>query len=74
VLGGFEQEGIDQSADAALVVDDVDAIYTQYTAAGLETLSALHDMPFGRNFLLPTPDGQVLRIYSPPSANFRIAP
>jgi predicted enzyme related to lactoylglutathione lyase len=69
VLGGFEHEGITQSFDAALVVDDVDSTYAQLQAEGIETLGEPRDMPFGRTFLFRTPDGHVLRIYSPPSVN-----
>jgi predicted enzyme related to lactoylglutathione lyase len=69
LLGGFEQEGVSQSFDTGLLVTDVDATYGQLQAAGVETLSEPHDMPFGRTFLFRTPDGHVLRVYSPPSAN-----
>ena len=69
ILGGFEQEGIGQSFDAALAVDDVDATYARLQAQGVETLSEPRDMPFGRTFLFRTPDGHVLRVFNPPSTN-----
>ena len=67
LVGGFEQEGIEQSFDTALAVSDVDATYAQLEKAGVDTLSEPRDMPFGRTFLFRTPDGHVLRIFSPPS-------
>lgn len=69
LLAGFEQEGLSQSFDAALLVTDVDATYHRLQAAGVETVGEPHDMPFGRTFLFRTPDGHVLRVYSRPSAN-----
>ncbi len=69
LLGGFEQEGVNQTFDPALLVADVDTTYNQWRAAGVEMLGEPHDMPFGRTFLCRTPDGHVLRIYSRPSAN-----
>jgi len=67
LLGGFEQEGIEQPFDAALAVDDVDATYARLQAAGVQTLSEPRDMPFGRTFLFRTPDGHVLRIFGAPA-------
>jgi len=69
VLGGFEQEGIDQSFDAALVVRDVDAVYKQWHEAGAEFFGEPHDMPFGRTAFVRTPDGHVLRIFAPAAPN-----
>lgn len=69
LVGGFEQEGVSQNFDTALLVADVDATYNQWQTAGVEMLGEPHDMPFGRTFLCRTPDGHVLRIYSQPSAN-----
>src|SRR5262245_51682151 len=68
LLGGFEQEGINQTFDTALLVPDVDAVYAQWQAAGVEMLGEPHDMPFGRTFLFRTPDGHVLRLFSRPLA------
>lgn len=69
VLGGFEQEGVSQSFDAGLIVDDIDATYAQFQAEGVEALSEPRDMPFGRTFLFRTPDGHVLRAFTPLSNN-----
>jgi predicted enzyme related to lactoylglutathione lyase len=69
LVGGFEQEGVNQPFDAALLVEDVDGVYSQWQAAGVEMLGEPHDMPFGRTFLCRTPDGHVLRLYSRPSAS-----
>jgi predicted enzyme related to lactoylglutathione lyase len=52
--------------EPALLVDDVDAVYTAWKAKGVEMLDEPHDKPFGRTFLFRTPDGHVLRAYQPP--------
>jgi predicted enzyme related to lactoylglutathione lyase len=69
LLEGFEQAGVSQSFDAALAVNDPDTYYAKLRAAGVETIGEPHDMPFGRTFLFRTPDGHVLRVYSPPAAS-----
>jgi predicted enzyme related to lactoylglutathione lyase len=69
LVSGFEQEGVNQTFDTALLVTDVDATYHQWQAAGVEMVGEPHDMPFGRTFLCRTPDGHVLRVYSQPSAS-----
>jgi len=69
LLGGFEQDDVEQSFDTALAVDDIDATYTKYKEAGADLLSEPRDMPFGRTFLLRTPDGHVLRFFKPASAS-----
>lgn len=60
-----ERVGVDQSFDAGLLAPDVDAAYRELQAAGVELLSEPVDMPFGRTFLLRTPDGHVLRVFRP---------
>ena len=65
LLTGFEQPGVAQTFDTALMVDDVDATYTRWQEAGVELLGEPRDMPFGRTFLFRTPDGHVLRAYAP---------
>lgn len=65
LLTGFEKEGIDQSFDAALSVPDVDAVYEKWQANGVEFVDAPHDMPFGRTAFVRTPDGHVLRVFTP---------
>lgn len=67
LINGFEQEGISQPFDAALLIPDIDATYEQWQAAGVELLSEPRDMPFGRTFLFRTPDGHILRAYRPPA-------
>ena len=69
LLTGFEKEGIDQPFDAALVVPDIDAVYEKWVANGVELLGEPHDMPFGRTAFARTPDGHVLRIFTPASPN-----
>ena len=69
LLTGFEKEGIDQSFDAALAVPDVDAVYEKWQASGADFLGEPYDMPFGRTAFVRTPDGHVLRVYTPASAN-----
>lgn len=69
LLTGFEQEGIEQSFDTALRVNNIDDLYAQYQAKGVELLSEPRDMPFGRTFLFRTPDGHILRAYTPPLQN-----
>jgi predicted enzyme related to lactoylglutathione lyase len=69
LLTGFEQEGIQQAFDSALLVDDVDGLYAQYQEKGVELLNEPRDMPFGRTFLFRTPDGHVLRAFAKPSQN-----
>lgn len=67
LINGFEQEGLEQSFDAAFLVDDVDAAYAELRAAGVELVGEPRDMPFGRTFLFRTPDDHVLRVFNPPA-------
>ena len=69
LLTGFEQEGIEQAFDAAIVVEDADSAYARMREKGVEVVGEPHDMPFGRTFLFRTPEGHTLRAYAPPSAN-----
>lgn len=69
LLTGFEQEGIEQNFDAALVVDDIDASYKAWKEAGVEMLGEPRDMPFGRTFLFRTPEGHILRAMTQPGSN-----
>lgn len=66
LLTDFEVEGIKQNFDAALYVEDVDAAYAHWQAAGVQMVSAPTDMPFGRTFLFRTPDGHILRVLAQP--------
>jgi len=65
VFNGVEVPGITQPYEVAFEVDDVDAAYRKWKAAGVEIVSELHDMPFGRTFHIRTPDGHILRAYKP---------
>ncbi|MCB9150615.1 MAG: VOC family protein [Caldilineaceae bacterium] len=58
-----------QAFSPALLVDNVDATYNEWQQKGVELLDEPHDMPFGRTFLLRTPEGHVLRVYQMPSPN-----
>jgi predicted enzyme related to lactoylglutathione lyase len=68
LINGFDQEGINQPFDTGLIVADVDAVFTHWQTAGVEMISEPRDMPFGRTFLLRTPDGHVLRVIGRPAA------
>ncbi len=52
-----------QPFEPALLVEDVDALYQQWQAQGVDLVNEPTDKPFGRTFLLRTPEGHVLRIY-----------
>ena len=65
VLSGIPDADVTQSFDAAFVVEDVDATHKAWKEAGVEMVTEPHDMPFGRTFLIRTPDGHVLRAYTP---------
>ena len=53
----------DHAYFAYLVVDDVDAVYREFTAAGVEALAAPADKPWRmREFPLRTPDGHRLMV------------
>lgn len=46
-----------------VLVDDIDTLYAEWQAKGVELLGAPTDRPFGRTFLFRTPEGHVLRAY-----------
>lgn len=52
-----------QSFEPALLVEDVESFYKQCQARGVDLVDEPNDKPFGRTFLLRTPEGHVLRIY-----------
>lgn len=66
LVGGFgvDQE-IDQNFDTALEVDDVDAVFAEWKEKGVELVTGVVDMPFGRTFLFRTPDNHILRVLQP---------
>ncbi|MEM7130008.1 MAG: VOC family protein [Chloroflexota bacterium] len=53
----------DQGFEPAVVVDDADATYALWKSRGAEMLDEPRDLPFGRAFMLKTPEGHVLRVY-----------
>ncbi|MGQ0571904.1 MAG: VOC family protein [Armatimonadota bacterium] len=63
VFNAVEIPSITQPYEIAFEVDDVDAVYRQWKAAGVDIVSEPHDMPFGRTFHIRTPDGHILRAY-----------
>lgn len=46
-----------------LLVENIDALYADWQAKGVDLLGEPVDRPFGRTFLFRTPEGHVLRIY-----------
>ena len=56
------------SAEIGLLVDDVDGVWREWTAKGVNLLSQPRDLPFGRAFDACDPEGHVLTVYKPPSA------
>ena len=46
-----------------LLVENIDALYAQWQAQGVDLLGEPTDRPFGRTFLFRTPEGHVLRAY-----------
>lgn len=51
--------------EPAVAVEDADATYELWKSRGAEMLDEPQDMPFGRAFMLKTPDGHVLRVFQP---------
>lgn len=52
-----------QIFEPGINVEDVDAAYEQWKANGATILDEPRDLPFGRAFMLQTPDGHVLRVF-----------
>lgn len=52
-----------QIFEPGILVEDVDATYAQWKANGAIMLDEPTDLPFGRAFMLQTPDGHVLRVF-----------
>ena len=63
-----------QRFEPALKVDDIDKLYAQWKAQGIELLDEPNDKPFGRTFVFRTPAGHVWRVYSTPRADLRSSP
>ena len=55
--------------EAGLQVADTDKTYAEWKANGVDVIGEPHDMPFGRTFLFRTPDGHVLRAWTPAARN-----
>lgn len=53
------------ASELGFVVDDVDAVYRDWEARGVELISAPQDFPFGRAFDARDPEGHLLNVYTP---------
>jgi predicted enzyme related to lactoylglutathione lyase len=51
--------------EVGLVVDNVDRVWQEWKAKGVNLLSDPQDMPFGRSFEARDPEGHCLTIYKP---------
>jgi predicted enzyme related to lactoylglutathione lyase len=49
--------------ELSFAVDDVDATYARWQAAGVRLLTPPLDLPFGRYFLAQDPEGHYLSVY-----------
>lgn len=49
--------------ELGLEVADVDAVWRDWRAKGVELLTDPLDLPFGRTFLARAPEGHLLRVY-----------
>ncbi|MEM7034870.1 MAG: VOC family protein [Chloroflexota bacterium] len=63
---GIEQ-ALEQNFDTALEVEDVDAIFSDWKDKGVEMVTEVIEMPFGRTFLARTPDNHILRVLQVPA-------
>jgi predicted enzyme related to lactoylglutathione lyase len=52
-------------SEIAVTVEDVDAVYTDWSARGLRIAQEPTDMDFGRTFVALDPDGHRLRVFRP---------
>ena len=67
LIQGLDQEtGFQEDYDIALKVKDADHYYRQLKDKGVVLSEAPRDIPWGRTFLLRTPDGHLLRVFSSP--------
>ncbi|MGB1252439.1 MAG: VOC family protein [Candidatus Promineifilaceae bacterium] len=62
VAGFGVEQALDQKFDTAFEVDDVDATFSEWKENGVEMVTDVIEMPFGRTFLARTPDNHVLRV------------
>ena len=68
LVGGFgtePEQTFNQNFDTALEVEDVDAIFAEWRDKGVEMVTDVIEMPFGRTFLARTPDDHILRVLQP---------
>ncbi len=49
-----------------LLVDDVDRVWRDWKAKGVNLLTEPQDLPFGRNFDARDPEGHYLSVFKPP--------
>ena len=52
-------------SEIAVTVEDVDAVYADWSARGLPIVQEPTDMDFGRTFVALDPDGHRLRVFRP---------
>ena len=66
LVGGFGvEQQIEQNFDTALEVDDVETVFSEWKGNGVEMVTDVVEMPFGRTFLVRTPDNHILRVLQP---------
>jgi predicted enzyme related to lactoylglutathione lyase len=56
------------SAVIGLLVDDVDRVWREWQAKGVNLLTQPQDLPFGRNFDARDPEGHYLNVFKPPTS------
>ena len=67
LLGGFgDAPHLEQTFDTGFEVENVDATFAEWKEKGVEMVTEVSDMPFGRTFLARTPDNHVLRVLQVP--------
>jgi len=52
-------------SEIAMTVDDVNAVYADWSSRGLPIIREPTDMDFGRTFVAQDPDGHRLRVFRP---------
>ena len=62
VNGLGDAPAVQQPFDAALEVKDIESTFADLKAKGVEMVTEVQEMPFGRTFLFRTPDDHVLRV------------
>lgn len=54
--------------EIGLIVDDVDRVWQEWQAKGVNLLTQPEDLPFGRAFDARDPEGHCLSVFKPPMA------